>query len=122
MGSLWGTYDEAANAASLARSLRIDWAARPASVLWAWAWTPNATGTRAFGVGSHAFLAALALSLMGCNRQQGSPRRGGVVDTDPVDLYRGWGSVWAEQQRRKARCTQRRIVRGFWGGQSLHPL
>ena len=49
-------------------------------------------------MGSHAFLAgALALSLMGCNRQQGSPRRGGVADTDPVDLYRGWGSVWAEQ-------------------------
>ena len=28
-------------------------------------------------------------------RQQGSPRGGGEAATDRVDLYRGWGSVYA---------------------------
>ena len=31
----------------------------------------------------------------GLLRQQGSPRGGGVAATDRVDLYRGWGSVYA---------------------------
>ena len=31
----------------------------------------------------------------GLLRRQGSPRGGGVAATDHVDLYRGWGSVYA---------------------------
>ena len=50
-------------------------------------------------------LVGLPRSESGLLRQQGSPRGGGVAATDRLDLYRGWGSVYAAMSRGSALCS-----------------